>query len=253
MKTGMLFFIMLVSSSHLEAGVNKDATVSKFYKDLDYFKLEGVTELGMNETDHYPYFEIITVSSEKKIIRFIHDTILTEEWAYQRINDYWLNVRESKERLTHTFIYEYIFNDHILKLEYLYIPKFGKKKGSVCIPDDFSLKDKGDFTMKDHFLLSIGLVTRTKDEIYFYYDFNKEKTKVWIAPSPDLEQRMRSMKHFNHFVTTKEILADKVVEIEIIGPYNMENKRCYNLVDKWGYTHNVFWLTFFDAQVDCEN
>lgn len=207
-----------------------------FYRDLDPFELKGVGELDRNSLDHYPYYRVININEHKRVIEFIK---FNDSYAelYERLNGYWLNLSERKGRNSHVMIFTYVFNNKILKLEYL--NRYPYKKDIEKNVDAISINAKA-INKKEYFLSCIKILTEIYEHEYY---LDRDEKKVFLNPSPQIINELNDFKYSSkierEYVVNDSLLVVNVKQIN--GENITEEKQCYSLKDKHGYIHNPLW------------
>jgi hypothetical protein len=247
----LMVLICLCRVACASALYDYDSIVKSNYKDLDYFKLDGIDEMRNDELANYPYFNITSIGNARKIITYIHNEQERTEQVFKKRNDCWLSVTEVSNQREHSFIYTFLYNDKAITFTYLYDLKYPRKNDESYTPDDLDLRERKDYTLKDHYLTQVRVYTPLKT-ITYIFDFKKGKRKVWSNPSVELVQEVAKSNSFNSLVDERVIQGDIVTEQRINNQLNSANKSCYSLRDAWGYKHNIYYMLFFTpTEVTC--
>lgn len=238
---GILILLATLSYTNCKS----QSFAGNFYRDIDYFKLEGEGRMAVHELDQFPYFRLIKIDSSTRVLEYLRPSS-SEAYLYTRQDDHWVNVSERSGSLSHVHIYTYIFKNRILRLEYLATPPRDQP-----IDDENFDSYKKSLVGAKHYLRSISIRTLLKETSYY---LNRDKD-VDIEPSVNLERMIGQFDIFLTANTTYQIVGDRMVMSTERTPSSNpdQTKHCFTFVDEWGYRHNIFFFhAFWRNEVACD-
>jgi hypothetical protein len=108
-------FLVSCTNSSRENDVDSVKAISKYYKDINIYKLEGIDEL--NELE-YPCIEIKSLN-KAKIITYHTNKQIRSTQEYVRSDSFWLSRWQAKGDTSMIYSYEFVLPDKVLAYNYV--------------------------------------------------------------------------------------------------------------------------------------
>ena len=241
MKYVLILCCVLIARTELVAS-SYDSVKGNFFRDIDLFNLKGIGKLSLGELNRFPYYRVTEIDDNHRLVELISEKGSYAQ-LYEKEDTYWVNTVYNREEVEHNYIFTYVLNDRIIQLYYMYV-----------------LSDRelatGSFNFRYRYGKKFKLFRasiRTEFE-YSEYSLDYRKSAKWIEPSPRIGDILPKFSWRGIYKNTYSKVNDHVLKKKSsIANADGKYEWCYDLIDKWGYKHNIFWeYSFFLAPMDCE-
>lgn len=251
LKAALLIVTLLGCPSNVFFSQDQE-NVGERFRDIDLFASKGIDKIKMGKRKQFPFFEIFTNNEDERTVIAHYSKTKRIPTVYKQIGSLWFNFRVNYgDSINHRCTYTYVLSDRIIKLKFLHELPSNRRIET----DPYQATLNHVFNTKSHYLLQIEILSAEQRVVYNY-----DGLLIDQEPSPELGAAAKGLPYLNIFKEVLKIEGNVMKSIQGIVHKGEDAKDdyvvsvCYQLVDRFGYKHNNFWITEFGMgnEVECK-